>query len=445
LLVFSLLTRGDCLPKEGLKKGFAINNNLRIYLGTMKYLAINRRMMTIGIFIVGVMAWIALPFYTADIRFNSNFLLDSNNISSPSSSVFVPSGILEANAQTISQNNTDISLRQLFERTQQSVVQVTSATVPSLFNENSPSRSETVGSGFVYDREGHIVTNYHVIAGGRDPENIDVTFSDGAVYRAEVIGTDQYSDLVVLQIQDQAARQKMMPLPIGNSSQLYVGDQVVAIGNPFGLTGTMTLGIISGLSRLLPVQSSQDAPGSSEFAFSIPNIIQTDTAINPGNSGGPLLNMQGAVVGITTAVFSVTGEFAGVGFAVPSNAISNIAPVLIEEGSFEHPWLGVSGTDVTPDIANSIGLQEARGFLVTNVVEGGPADIAGIQGGDRLTRGDIILAVDNVAVRKLDDLLSYLEASTEVGKTITLTILRDGETRQLNTILGARPSLQASA
>lgn len=412
----------------------------------MKHLAINRRIMTIGIFIVGVMAWNALPFYTADIRFNSNFLLDSNNISSPSSSsVFVPPRILEANAQTISQNNTDISLRQLFERTQQSVVQVTSATVPSLFNENSPSRSETVGSGFVYDREGHIVTNYHVIAGGRDPENIDVTFSDGAVYRAEVIGTDQYSDLVVLQIQDQAARQKMMPLPIGNSSQLYVGDQVVAIGNPFGLTGTMTLGIISGLSRLLPVQSSQGAPGSSEFAFSIPNIIQTDTAINPGNSGGPLLNMQGAVVGITTAVFSVTGEFAGVGFAVPSNAISNIAPVLIEEGSFEHPWLGVSGTDVTPDIANSIGLQEARGFLVTNVVEGGPADIAGIQGGDRLTRGDIILAVDNVAVRKLDDLLSYLEASTEVGKTITLTILRDGETRQLNTILGARPSLQASA
>jgi len=445
LLVFSLLTRGDCLPKEGLKKGFAINNNLRIYLATMKYLAINQRMMTIGIFIVAIMAWIALPFYTADIRFNSNFLLDSNNISSPSSSVFVPPRILEANAQTISQNNTDISLRQLFERTQQSVVQVTSATVPSPFNENSPSRSETVGSGFVYDREGHIVTNYHVIAGARDPEIIDVTFSDGAVYRAEVIGTDQYSDLVVLQIQDQAARQKMMPLPIGNSSQLYVGDQVVAIGNPFGLTGTMTLGIISGLSRLLPVQSSQDAPGSSEFAFSIPNIIQTDTAINPGNSGGPLLNMQGAVVGITTAVFSVTGEFAGVGFAVPSNAISNIAPVLIEEGSFEHPWLGVSGTDVTPDIANSIGLQEARGFLVTNVVEGGPADIAGIQGGDRLTRGDIILAVDNVAVRKLDDLLSYLEASTEVGKTITLTILRDGEARQLNTILGARPSLQASA
>jgi len=413
----------------------------------MKHFVINRRMMNVGILlVVEVIASIALPFYIADLRFNSNFLLGSSNISSSnSSSAFVPPRIFEASAQIISQNNIDISLRQLFERTQQSVVQISSVNDAPLFNESSPFRSVTLGSGFVYDREGSIVTNYHVIAGARDPENIDVTFSDGAAYRAKIIGTDQYSDLAVLQIEDQAARQKMMPLPIGNSSQLYVGDQVVAIGNPFGLTGTMTLGIISGLNRLLPVQSNQDAPGSSEFSFSTPNIIQTDTAINPGNSGGPLLDMQGVVVGITTAVFSLTGEFAGVGFAIPSNTISKIVPVLIEEGSFEHPWLGVSGINVTPNIANSIGLQEARGFLVVNVVEGGPAEISGIQGGDRLTRGDIILAVDNMAVRKIDDLLSYLEASTEVGKTITLTILRHGEIRQLNTTLGARPNLQASA
>ena len=413
----------------------------------MKHFVINRRMMNVGILlVVEVIASIALPFYIADLRFNSNFLLGSSNISSSnSSSAFVPPRIFEASAQIISQNNIDISLRQLFERTQQSVVQISSVNDAPLFNESSPFRSVTLGSGFVYDREGSIVTNYHVIAGARDPENIDVTFSDGAAYRAKIIGTDQYSDLAVLQIEDQAARQKMMPLPIGNSSQLYVGDQVVAIGNPFGLTGTMTLGIISGLNRLLPVQSNQDAPGSSEFSFSTPNIIQTDTAINPGNSGGPLLDMQGVVVGITTAVFSLTGEFAGVGFAIPSNTISKIVPVLIEEGSFEHPWLGVSGINVTPNIANSIGLQEARGFLVVNVVEGGPAEISGIQGGDKLTRGDIILAVDNMAVRKIDDLLSYLEASTEVGKTITLTILRHGEIRQLNTTLGARPNLQASA
>lgn len=161
--------------------------------------------------------------------------------------------------------------------------------------------------------------------------------------------------------------------------------------------------------------------------------------------------MQGEVVGITTAIFSATGAFAGVGFAVPSNAISKIVPVLIEEGNFEHPWLGVSGTDVTPDIANAIGLQEARGFLVINVVEGGPAEMAGIQGGNILAQiegseivlgGDIIVAVDNVSVRKIDDLRGYLEASTEVGKTIT--IWRDGEIRQLNAILGARLSLQAS-
>ncbi len=417
----------------------------------MVCLASNRRIMTIAVFVLGiVIASIAPSSYIEGLKFNPNFILDSNKISSSSFFGFVtspqsPPQPFEANAQTFSQNNTNYPLRQLFERTQQSVVQISSANDAPLFNESSPFRSVTLGSGFVYDREGSIVTNYHVIAGARDPENIDVAFSDGAAYRAKIIGTDQYSDLAVLQIEDQAARQKMVPLPIGNSSQLYVGDQVVAIGNPFGLTGTMTLGIVSGLNRLLPVRSSQDAPGSSEFSFSIPNIIQTDTAINPGNSGGPLLDMQGVVVGITTAVFSLTGEFAGVGFAIPSNTISKIVPVLIEEGSFEHPWLGVSGINVTPNIANSIGLQEARGFLVVNIVEGGPADISGIQGEDRLTRGDIILAVDNVAVRKIDDLLSYLEASTEVGKTITLTILRHGEIRQLNTTLGARPNLQASA
>ena len=417
----------------------------------MKYLASDQRIMTIGIFIAGVLASFVLAFYTAGLKFNPNLILDSNN--SSSSSILVPPRKFEANAQTISQNNTDTSLRQLFERAQQSVVQVSSsANEPSLFDENLPPTPATLGSGFVYDREGHIVTNYHVIAGA-DPENIDVTFSDGTIYRARVIGTDQYSDLAVLEIQDPSALQKMVPLPIGNSSQLYVGDQVVAIGNPFGLTGTMTSGIISGLSRLLPAQASQGPLGPLESAFSIPDIIQTDTAINPGNSGGPLLNMQVEVVGITTAIFSSTGAFAGVGFAVPSNAISKIVPVLIENGSFEHPWLGISGTDLTPDIANAIGLQEARGFLVINVVEGGPADMAGIQGGDVLAQiggseivlgGDIILAVDNVAVRKIDDLLGYLEASREVGETVTLTIWRDGETRQLTATLGARPSLQAS-
>ena len=417
-----------------------------MYCETMKYLASNLRKMAIGVFLLGAIASIALSSYTTGLKFNPNFILDINDISSPSSvssSGLVPPQIFEANAQTISQNNSDMSLRQLFERAQQSVVQVTSENHPSLFNENLRSSSATLGSGFVYDKEGHIVTNYHVIASY--PENIVVSLSDGSVYRARVIGTDQYSDLAVLEVQDQSARQKMMPMTIGNSSQLHVGDQVVAIGNPFGLTGTMTSGIISGLSRLLPAYEEQ--------GFPIPDIIQTDTPVNPGNSGGPLLNMQGEVVGITTAIFSTTGAFAGVGFAVPSNAISRIVSALIEEGSFEHPWLGVTGINLTPGVANAIGLQEARGVLVADVVEGGPADVAGIQGGDIPVQigdigielgGDVILAVDNVLVRKTDDLLGYLEASREVGETITLTIWRDGQIGQLDATLVARPSLEMS-
>ena len=320
-----------------------------MYCETMKYLASNRRKTAIGIFVLGVISSIALSSYTTGLKFNPNFILDINNISSPSSnssSGLVSPQIFEANAQTLSQNNTDMSLRQLFERTQQSVVQVTSENDPSLFNENLPSRSATLGSGFVYDIEGHIVTNYHVIAG--DPENIVVSFSDGSVYRARVIGTDQYSDLAVLEVQDQSARQKMVPMPIGNSSQLYVGEQVVAIGNPFGLTGTMTSGIISGLSRLLPAYEEQ--------GFPIPDIIQTDTPVNPGNSGGPLLNMQGEVVGITTAIFPTTGAFAGVAFAVPSNASSRIVSALIAEGTFEHPWLRGTGMKLNPGVANVMGL-----------------------------------------------------------------------------------------
>jgi serine protease Do len=419
----------------------------------MKRLASGLTTMTLGAFIL-LVASFAVSTHLVSQEFNPDSLEDTSSSSPFSSSSFTdPTGIVEATAQTISQNNTVSSLRQLFERTQQSVVQVSSANDPSLFGDALPTRPMALGSGFVYDQEGHIVTNYHVIAGARDPENVDVTFSDGTVYRARIVGTDQYSDLAVLQIQDPSARQKMIPLPIGNSSELHVGDSVVAIGNPFGLTGTMTSGIVSGLSRLLPAQASQGPLGSQQASFSIPDIIQTDAAINPGNSGGPLLNIQGEIVGINTAIFSATGAFAGVGFAVPSNAISKIVPVLIENGSFEHPWLGISGIDVTPDIASAIGLQESRGFLVIDVAEGGPAASAGIEGGDRIAQiggreielgGDVILAIDNMTVRKIDDLLGYLEAATEVGRTVTLTIWRDGEIGQVSATLGARPSVQAS-
>ncbi len=349
------------------------------------------------------------------------------------------------NTVQITRNNT-LTLTDLFIETQQSVVQVSGTA-----SDDNPSFGISLGSGFVYDNSGHIITNYHVIAGS-DPNDISITFIDGTVYRARVVGTDQYSDLAVLHVEDDVPADKLVPLPLGNSSALRVGQEVVAIGNPFGLSGSMTEGIVSGLNRLIPVYqdpfSNVAAP-----AFSIPDVIQTDAAINPGNSGGPLLDIQGEVVGINSAIFSTTGGSAGVGFAIPSNAIAEIAPVLIERGTFEHPWLGVSGIDMTPEIAEAIGLGEPRGFLVIDAEPGGPADSAGIRGGDTPVQldgreitlgGDVILAINDRDVRKIDDMLGYLQQATQVGEIVPLTVWREGQIIEIDVTLGARPSLQES-
>jgi S1-C subfamily serine protease len=359
---------------------------------------------------------------------------------------------------------------ELFEKAEQSIVQV-SATVneTSLFNEDGqpPFFGQALGSGFVYNREGHIITSNHVIFAGSD-SRIDVTFTDGTIYRASVVGTDIYSDLAVLQLED-VPEEKLVPLPLGNSSTLNVGQPVAAIGNPFGLSGSLSEGIISGLDRLIPAQAAspeEEPPTNSSSpspfppiplpqqppaTFSIPNVIQTSAPINPGNSGGPLLNMQGQVIGINTAIFSVTGTFAGVGFAIPSNTIAKVVPVLIEEGFYPHPWIGVSGTDMTPEIAEAIGLEEPRGFLVISIQDGSPASRAGIQEGSNETvlprreiplGGDVILSIDGTTVRKLDDLLGYLEQSTQVGQIVSLGIWRDGETTEVDLTLTARPGEQ---
>jgi S1-C subfamily serine protease len=339
-----------------------------------------------------------------------------------------------------------LTLTDLFEETQRSVVQVS-----GISSEDSPVFGASLGSGFIYDNSGHIITNFHVIAGS-NPDDISITFIDGTVYRARVVGTDQYSDLAVLHVEDDVPADNIIPLPLGNSSALRVGQEVVAIGNPFGLSGSMTEGIVSGLNRLIPVYQDPFSDVTAP-AFSIPDVIQTDAAINPGNSGGPLLNMQGEVVGINSAIFSTTGGFAGVGFAVPSNAIAKIAPILIERGTFQHPWLGVSGIDMTPEIAEAIGLGEPRGFLVIEAAPGGPADAAGVRGGNTpmqlagreiVLGGDVILAIDDRGVRKIDDVLGYLQQATEVGETVTLTVWREGQTIQIDVTLGARPSLQVS-
>lgn len=371
----------------------------------------------------------------------------------------------------------DLTYRDLFSRVNNSVVQITASGIPAstlpmppLNGDDAnqlPPEVTAIGSGFVIDNEGHIATNYHVIA---NAQNVSVAFSDGSVYTAEVIGADIFADAAVLELRDVPAEQQLVPLPLGNSSELVVGDQVVAIGNPFGLTGSLSTGVVSGLGRLLPSSippNNNDTDDGNNnntaiiYGFSIPNIIQTDAAINPGNSGGPLLNLRGEVIGMNTAILSASpfAVSSGVGFAVPSDTLKLILPALIANGTYIHPWIGVAGTDVTPEIALKLGLEEARGYLVIDVVMGGPADRAGIRGGDmpvdigdipRLQGqgpsnlielgGDIILGVDDQPVNKIDDLLSYIEGKKKVGDAITLTVNRDGEIMPIDVVLSARPS-----
>jgi S1-C subfamily serine protease len=228
---------------------------------------------------------------------------------------------------------------------------------------------------------------------------------------------------------------------MGDSSTLKVGEQVAAIGNPFGLSGSMTSGIVSQIGRLLP---SQDT------GFSIPNVIQTDAAINPGNSGGPLLNMAGKVMGINTAIQSGTGQSAGIGFAVPSNTILKVVPVLIEEGKYSHPWIGISGKDIDPELAKVRDLDQSKGFLIVTVVPGSPAEIAGLKGvseikiiGDKEypADGDIIVSVDGKEVRKISDILIHLQEEKSVGDEMILGILRDGEVMHIILVLIERPDL----
>ena len=335
---------------------------------------------------------------------------------------------------TVQASDSELSLPDLFTKVDKSVVQITDS------DETDPLDSR-LGSGFVYDTNGHIITNNHVVSGGG---RLDVTFPDGTVYRASLIGSDPFTDLAVLYLED-VPPEKLVPLPLADSSAIRVGEQVAAIGNPFGLSGSMSAGIISGLGRLIPAQEAGD--------FSIPDVIQTDAPINPGNSGGPLLNMRGEVIGINSAIFSTTGQFAGVGFAIPSNTIDKVVPSLITSGSFKHPWLGVAGSDMTPGIADRLGLEEPRGFLVMEVVAGSPAEQAGIRGGDEDATidgvpiklgGDVIVGVDNKTVRKIDDILVYLQREKAVGDELQLTILRDGQEMQITAVLGARPSQQES-
>jgi serine protease Do len=322
--------------------------------------------------------------------------------------------------------------------------------MPSIPNDGQPQPQpfqEGLGSGFVLDQQGHIVTNNHVIEGA---DKIEITFSDGTIVPAKVIGVDPDSDLAVLKV-DMAA-DKLRPVQFTDSTQIKVGELAIAIGNPFGLEGTMTTGIISAVGRTMPTgELSQGTGGPS---YSIPDIIQTDAPINPGNSGGVLVNDQGLVMGVTFAIESPSRASAGIGFVIPSSTVVRVIPALIQDGSYQHTYLGITGGTLTPTLAEAMKLDSTqRGVLVSQVNSGTPADKAGLQGSDGETTidgqqvpigGDVIIAIENQPVSKMDDIISYLANSTTVGQKVTLSILRTGKQQDIQVTLEARPDRQTA-
>ncbi|MFW6082963.1 MAG: S1C family serine protease [Chloroflexota bacterium] len=291
------------------------------------------------------------------------------------------------------------------------------------------------GSGFVWDAEGHIVTNYHVV---QDAEEVEVIFLDQTTLLAEVMGTDPDSDLAVLRVERPS--DQLHPVVLGDPHAVFVGQRAIAIGNPFGQEWTLTTGVVSALGRTLPSGTSD---------FSIPEMIQTDASINPGNSGGPLLDGRGRVIGVNTMILSGSQASAGVGFAIPVGIVKQVVPVLIEEGSYSYAWLGIVGRDLDRQVAAAMELPKGqRGALVIEVVTNSPAEEAGLRGATRqITQngaelelgGDVITAIDGHPVLGMDDLIVYLVKQTTPGQTATLTLLREGEEQEMEVVLGERP------
>ncbi len=299
---------------------------------------------------------------------------------------------------------------------------------------NNGQTGEAAGSGFLFDTSGDIVTNNHVVQGAN---LVVVRFQDGSEEEAKIVGTDPYSDLAVVKVGQ--LPQNSQVLPLGDSDMVRTGDWAVAIGNPFGLNSSMSIGIISAVGRSIP---------SLAASYSIPMAIQTDAAINPGNSGGPLLNLQGQVIGVNAQIAAGSGGAnAGVGFSIPSNIVRRVVPTLIDVGVFQWPWLGIEGTDMNMFIARANGLSVARGAYIVQTVPGGPAEQAGLQGGDSSTNvdgidtptgGDVITAVDGTSIGNYTDLLALI-SQKDPGATVQLTILRHGQQQTVPVTLGPRP------
>ena len=319
----------------------------------------------------------------------------------------------------------------IYRRIGPGVVNITSVVIQRDFFLN-PVPREGAGSGSIIDTKGHILTNHHVI---RDSSKLEVTLSDGSKWKAKLVGADPGNDLAVIKID--APRDRLTVIPMGDSSTLEVGQKVLAIGNPFGLGQTLTTGIISSLGRSI----------RSEAGILIEDVIQTDAAINPGNSGGPLLDSEGKIIGINSAIISPTGASVGIGFAIPVNTAKRILPELIQKGYVSYPWIGASVFPLIPEFAKSLGLKVERGAMIMEVVRGGPADKAGLKGGDRQVQvgnvmlpvgGDVITEFDGEKVTSSDELIRLIRARRP-GDRVALKVLRNGKFVTVNITLGERP------
>ena len=307
--------------------------------------------------------------------------------------------------------------------------------------EQEPQLTYGSGTGFVWDEEGHVVTNNHVV---ENAVEITITYSDGIQRNAKVIGTDPDSDLAVLEVEN--PKEGLTPVTMGDSSALKPGELAAAIGNPLGQTGTMTQGIISALGRSYAV-GENDGNGN----YTIPDVIQTDAAINHGNSGGVLINADGEVIGVVMAFSSYTHSSAGIGYAIPSNLVKRVVPALIENGEYQHPWIGFSGVALTPEINEQLELDhDQRGAYIQTIQPNSPAAEAGILGGTEdleISRGayiraggDIITKINDRDVKAMDDIIAYLSSNTSIGDTITLHLIREGKEMDVDVTLAARPN-----
>jgi serine protease Do len=363
--------------------------------------------------------------------------------SAPPTATITPTPVTSTPAPATRLTDIEATLVDIYTRVNPSVVNISVLQKQEIIfqfpGQPGAQYSQALGSGFVWDDAGHIVTNNHVVA---NADNISITFYDGTVVPGKVVGTDSDSDLAVVKVD--MPTDQIKPLQMADSTQLQVGQLAIAIGNPFGLQGTMTVGFISGLGRLLPANENAVGP-----TYSIPDIIQTDAAINPGNSGGVLLDDTGKVIGVTSSIATTSGTSAGVGFAIPSAIVQQVVPALIETGHYEHPYLGLTLVSLNPDIASAMNLPpNQRGALVEAVTAGSPADTAGFQasqdqvtinGQQVLVGGDVIIAYNDQTVKSPDDLITFLARFGSVGQMVTLTVLRNGQQIQVPVTLGVRP------